>query len=153
KFGEAAAAYAKTLELMPGDAESLAGTTQASGGRKPLDSDRGSHAPRPPTPAGFRRCRAVLEGHRDDVNAVAISANGRIAVSAGADRTLRVWDLDDGRCLALLEGHTDSVNAVAVTSDGRFAVSGGSDRTLRWWDLFRGRCVRTMEGHRDWVTT
>jgi WD40 repeat protein len=61
-----------------------------------------------------------------------------IAVSSGADQTLRVWDLAAGAALGEpLKGHTDFVGAVAVGKlDGRaIAVSGGDDQTLRVWDL------------------
>jgi WD40 repeat protein len=42
----------------------------------------------------------VLEGHAGLINAVAISANGKRAVLASDDKTLRVWDLENGGCLA-----------------------------------------------------
>ena len=51
---------------------------------------------------------------------VALSGDGRLAVSASADQTLKVWDLASGRELRTLAGHTDRVMAVAVTS-GRAA--------------------------------
>jgi hypothetical protein len=61
--------------------------------------------------------------------------SSRIAVSASADQTLKVWDLDSGDELATLTGHTGPVKGVAVVPDGRWAVSAAEDRTLRAWDL------------------
>ena len=58
------------------------------------------------------------------VMAVAVTPDGRRAVSGSDDRTLKVWDLEQGALLATLEGHGDWVRAVAVTPDGRRAVSG-----------------------------
>jgi WD40 repeat protein len=46
------------------------------------------------------RCTATLEGHTDEVTNVAVSADGRLAVSGSADLTVRVWDLAGGRCVA-----------------------------------------------------
>jgi WD40 repeat protein len=43
----------------------------------------------------------VLEGHTDSVNAVALTADGKRAVSGSDDNTLRVWDLKSGNCLAV----------------------------------------------------
>ncbi|HEX4962715.1 MAG TPA: TIR domain-containing protein [Thermoanaerobaculia bacterium] len=92
----------------------------------------------------------VLEGHVDEVNAVAMLDDRRI-VSASDDGTLQVWDLESGRSLKTLEGHTDSVTAVAVLTGGR-VVSASNDGTLRVWDLESGRSLKTLEGHTVSVT-
>jgi WD40 repeat protein/serine/threonine protein kinase len=89
----------------------------------------------------------TLEGHTDLVQAVAVTPDGRHAVSASSDRTLRLWDLESGQTLRALDGHSGSVQAIAVTSDGRRAVSGSDDGTLRLWDLESGQTVRTLQGH------
>ena len=85
------------------------------------------------------------------IRAVAVTADGRFAVSASDDKTLRLWELASGRCLRTLVGHTRPVRAVAVTADGRFAVSGSLDTTLRLWELASGRCLSTLVGHTGWV--
>jgi hypothetical protein len=78
-----------------------------------------------------------LKGHGNYVNAVAVTPDGRYAVSGSYDCTLKVWDIQTGNCLRDLKGHGNYVNAVAVTPDGRYAVSGSSDNTLKVWDLKR----------------
>ncbi|WP_437839850.1 CHAT domain-containing protein [Sorangium sp. So ce1153] len=94
----------------------------------------------------------TLEGHTDAVDGVAITSDGRIAVSASWDKTLKVWDLATGQLLRTLEGHTDAVMGVAVTPDGRIAVSASLDKTLKVWDLATGQLLRTLEGHTDVVS-
>ena len=69
---------------------------------------------------------------------MAVSADGRRAVSGSRDGTVRVWDLDSGATLRTLTGHTGTVTAVAISADGRRAVSGGEDETVRVWDLGKG---------------
>ena len=91
------------------------------------------------------------EGHTGPVRAVAVTPDGRCAVSASDDRTLRLWDLGTGQTIRTLEGHTDLVKAVAVTPDGRRAVSASDDHTLRVWDLESGQTLRTLQGHTDSV--
>ena len=60
----------------------------------------------------------TLAGHSHCVNSVAVSADGRRAVSASADTTLKVWDLETGRELRTLAGHSSWVYGVAVSADG-----------------------------------
>ena len=90
-------------------------------------------------PLAFEECLRVLHGHEGWVNAVALSADGRHALSGGQDGTLRWWELASGTCIRVLRGHTGGVLAVALFADGRHALSGGQDGTLRWWDLRQRR--------------
>ena len=78
---------------------------------------------------------------------MAVTADGRRAVSASWDQTLKVWDLETGSELRTLAGHTAWVRGVAVTADGRRAVSASDDKTLKVWDLETGSELRTLAGH------
>ncbi len=89
----------------------------------------------------------TLAGHSRAVNGVAVNADGRRAVSASDDRTLKVWDLESGRELRTLEGHSAVINGVAVSADGQRAVSASWDQTLKVWDLESGRELRTLSSH------
>jgi WD40 repeat protein len=93
-----------------------------------------------------------LVGHGDRITACAVAPDGRRVVSASADRTLKVWDLETGRPLSTLVDHSHDVNACAVTPDGRRVVSASADRTLKIWDLETGRSLATLTGHTDSVT-
>ena len=93
----------------------------------------------------------TLHGHLGSLNALALSPDGRLAVSGSQDQTLQVWDLVNGEMMLSLVGHTDSVSAVAVTPDGRSAVSASADRTLKVWDLESGIERFTLTGHSDEV--
>jgi len=75
----------------------------------------------------------TLEGHTDLLAyaVVAVTPDGRRAVSASWDQTLRLWDLKSGQTIRTLEGRNGSVQAVTVTPDGRHMVSGSNDKTLR----------------------
>jgi WD40 repeat protein/serine/threonine protein kinase len=95
----------------------------------------------------------TLKDHTGTVTTVAITSEGRRAISASHDQTLRVWDLENGHRLLTLEGHTGWVHAVAVTPDGQHVISGSRDHMLRVWDLESGQSVKTLEGHTDWVTS
>ena len=91
-------------------------------------------------------------GHTSGVSGVALSGDGRFAVSGSWDKTLKVWDLETGqeRC-TIHTGHTGTIMAVALSEDGRFAVSGSWDKTLKVWDLETGQEIYTLAGHTDYV--
>jgi hypothetical protein len=86
----------------------------------------------------------TLQGHTGSVNSVAVTSDGRYAISGPSGSTLEVWDLETGEETHTLKGHTDRVRSVAVTSDGRYAISGSSDRILKVWDLETGSAVATF---------
>jgi WD40 repeat protein/tRNA A-37 threonylcarbamoyl transferase component Bud32 len=96
-------------------------------------------------------CR--LEGHLDWVHAVALSPDGRQALSASRDHTTRLWDLASSREVRCFSGHHAPVRTVAFSPNGRYAVSAGEDRTVRVWDLDSGWEVRCLTGHTDFVTS
>jgi WD40 repeat protein len=98
------------------------------------------------TPPGGPLIR-TLAGHADSVNAVVLTPDGRCAVSASSDNTLKVWDLESGLEIRTLAGHADSVRAVALTPDGRRAVSASDDSTIKVWDIKSGKEIRTLKGH------
>ena len=93
----------------------------------------------------------TLTGHSDAVTGVAVSADGRLAVSASNDKTLKVWELASGRELRTLTGHSGWVFGAAVSPDGRLAVSASGDHTLKVWELASGRKLRTLKGHSNAV--
>lgn len=93
----------------------------------------------------------TLTGHTAGVLGVAVTVDGRYAISASSDHTLKVWELASGRETLTLVGHTDRVLGVTVTSDGRYAISASRDKTLKVWQLSDGREVCALIGHTGWV--
>ncbi|MEG4579789.1 hypothetical protein QUA71_09290, partial [Microcoleus sp. MON1_C5] len=89
----------------------------------------------------------TLVGHTQSVYAVAITPDGKTAISASSDNTLKIWDTETGTEVRTLTGHTSGVYAVAIAADGKTAISASSDNTLKIWDTETGTEVRTLTGH------
>ena len=108
----------------------------------------------PPAQESFRQPTTpprTFRGHDAPVNSVALSPDGRRAVTAGSDGMVRLWDLQTGQELRQMRGHADRINAVALSPDGRRALSGGKDGIVRLWDLETGKDLRALKAHRGWI--
>jgi WD40 repeat protein len=77
---------------------------------------------------------------------VAIAPDGKTAISASGDKTLKIWDTETGRELKTLTGHNDWVRAVAIAADGKTAISASRDNTLKIWDLLSGKEIASFRG-------
>jgi WD40 repeat protein len=80
---------------------------------------------------------AVHDANQDWVNGVAVTPDGRYALSA-SDRPaaqLMLTDMATGRPVVSWQGHVAPAFDVTCTADGRRAVSAGLDGRLRVWDM------------------
>jgi WD40 repeat protein len=85
----------------------------------------------------------TLAGHAGAVRALAFSCDGRLA-SGGADRTVRLWDVEAGREAGVLLGHTTAVTTLAFSPDSRRLASGDGDGVVKLWDPAPAEAVRLI---------
>ena len=76
----------------------------------------------------------MLKGHTSTVDSVAFSPDGQRIVSGSYDKTLKIWDANNGKELQTLTGHTKWVSSVAFSPDGQRIVSGSEDKKVKIWD-------------------
>lgn len=93
----------------------------------------------------------ILDGHTREVKSLAITEDGKRAISASLDCTLKVWDLDQGVALFVLQGHEQEIYSVSMTPDGRLAISGSTDGIIKIWDLVSGTEKYSFKGHTELV--
>ena len=80
----------------------------------------------------------VLGGHSDEVELAVFDAGAWRLVTAAADNTVQMWDLQEvGKQSILLRGHTAPVLAAAFTPDGQRLATASADGTVRIWRVQR----------------
>lgn len=103
------------------------------------------------TEAAVQARLVVQLGHSAPVHAVAYSPDGRLAATASADATAKIWAAATGHELRTLSGHTDDIDAIAFSPDGRFIATGSRDKTAKLWDAATGAEIRTFPHGNGWI--
>ncbi|KAK1352660.1 tRNA (guanine-N(7)-)-methyltransferase non-catalytic subunit [Heracleum sosnowskyi] len=58
-------------------------------------------------------------GHKDSIRAISYGANGKVFVSAGDDKLVKIWTTDSWRCIYNVSSEK-RVTAVAISNDGQY---------------------------------
>lgn len=95
----------------------------------------------------------VFEGHENAVETLAYSPGSGFLASAGADRTIKLWNAAAYNLVRTYRGHADPVTALALTSDGRMLASASLDGAVRLWSTSSGRTFRSVRLHKARVGT
>jgi WD40 repeat protein len=88
-----------------------------------------------------------LNGHNGPVSAIAVSGDGRWAITSGRDREIRRIQTDKEEYCGRFRGNPAMVHTLSMNDNGQIAVSGGDDFLLRVWDVEGRRCLRVLSGH------
>ena len=104
----------------------MCGSGPSSGG--------GYNPPPPPSLPLMDAPAAELSGHTGTVHALAVSSDGKLLVSGGDDRSLRVWDTQDWSMqkTATVGGR---VTLLALSQDAKWLAAASSSWSISLWQL------------------
>jgi cytochrome c len=97
---------------------------------------------------------ADFVGHGAPVRDIVTSSDGTLALTAGFDDQIIVWDVATREPVHRLIGHEAGVNAaVFLPPSEQHAVSVGDDASVRIWDLREGKELGRWNGHEKKVVS
>eukprot|EP00775_Hariotina_reticulata_P006700 gene6700-6923_t len=95
----------------------------------------------------------VVAGSQDDfqgpVSGLAFSPTQPLLASCSWDKTVRTWDVYDGKAQLEVLQHSNDVLAVAWRPDGKQLASATLDGQIYFWDAQEGVIQGVIEGRRD----
>lgn len=115
-------------------------------------------------------CVYTFDSHVDEITALSFDSTN--LVSGSQDRTVRQWDLSNGKCLQtidlsfagrLSQNSSISGSTMLTSTDVSPVIgalqcfdaalaTGTRDGVVRLWDLRSGKVIRALEGHTDAIT-
>jgi WD40 repeat protein len=85
----------------------------------------------------------LLQGHEDDVRALAFTSDGHRLVSGGwgEGNSVRLWDLKTGKELSALPNRKGEALALWLAADDKTLLGVGGEGQLRGWELPGGKSL------------
>ncbi len=86
-----------------------------------------------------------FEGHTDQVNCIVLSKDNKYLISASSDKTVKIWNTQNGKLEKTLIGHDWKVITVAISANGKYIASGSNDGSTKLWDLETGKVINSFD--------
>lgn len=89
----------------------------------------------------------TVKVHEKEINNVEIGKKNKIFGTCSQDKTIKLWNIEDGSLVTTLKGHKRGVWGLSFSHMDNILASSSGDKTIRIWSLNDYTCLRTLEGH------
>ncbi|WZO96465.1 c-type cytochrome domain-containing protein [Isosphaeraceae bacterium EP7] len=100
-------------------------------------------------PNGNAKLVRTLVESTDSVFAVAFSPDNKLVAAAGADRAIRIYEVESGKETATIEDHADWIYDLAFSPDGKRLASASRDKTSKVFDVVKKESLVTFPAHAE----
>lgn len=87
----------------------------------------------------------LLAAHGRHAQAVVFTRSGRLLLSAGQDKQIRLWSVPGFHAVGSIIGHKNSVNSLSFSPDESLLATSSSDGTVRVWSFPGGQQDRILD--------
>lgn len=85
---------------------------------------------------------------------VGFNSNGNYLMTAGKDRTVKLWSSSTGEDIKNYSGgHNYEITALAICNDNSKFTSSGFDSSIVLWDVTKGSVIVKFQGHKKKVNS
>jgi WD40 repeat protein len=100
----------------------------------------------------------MFPSNQEPIDCLAVSADGKWAVTGGGSGRVRLWDVEAGQEVKQLPGHTTRVTCLAISADGKKVASGSiyfdnagqrSGGDVRVWEVETGKQTHRFECRKE----
>ena len=84
------------------------------------------------------------KAHEKDINSIDVSPDDKIFATASQDRTIKLFNVENGQPRATLKGHKRGVFSVKFSPKEGFLASGSFDNTIKLWSLRNFECLMVL---------
>jgi len=90
----------------------------------------------------------IRQGHKEMINMVKYSPDGRYVFTASDDYVIKMWDVNTGIDVKSYAGHQAGVKCIEISKDGTNMISGDADGKIIIWSL-KGDPIprKIIDGH------
>lgn len=97
-----------------------------------------------------RRTTATLGGHKESINSLAFTLDGKLILSAAGD-AVKLWDVAGDRATFRRNVSDSGASCAIFTSDGKSIYWGGDDAEIHCQEVSSGRLAGSLTGHRPFI--